>query len=453
MLLLRISWMVPLFLLAIPAWPQDSKPQETQSKPAVPPRYADMPDEAVPYRHFTKPYKEWYTEANTLEYNGASRARLSMDLYLPPTVNIGFLGPIENNPESAYGLAMLHGAQMAVDEANAAGGYQSRGMSAPKPYALKIHNDAALWGASSTELVNMDFDEHVVAMLGSIDGASTHIALRVTLKLEIPIVDTGTTDPTVTETRIPWLLHNFPDDRQQGYALAGYIFKQRKLKRIGILRTQSRYARIGVQKFDDEARRLGHPPVQELKFERGDQDFSDQLRMLKNARLDGVVIWGESTEAARILKQMRAMGIELPVFGPSRLADPQLLAIAGAAAEELVTTCALDPSRTDPKWQAFRERYRQRFNEEPDAYAARAYDGMTLLLTAIAQGELNRGRIMDALREYQLKDVEGVSGRTHFDRTLNNIAPVTMARVSGGQFVYWTTPRQPTSATEKAQGN
>ncbi|MBZ5703358.1 MAG: hypothetical protein LAN84_16105 [Acidobacteriia bacterium] len=218
--------MVSIFLLAIPAWPQDSKPQETPSQPAVPPRYADMPDEAVPYRHFTKPYKEWYTEANTLEYNGAARARLSKDLQLPPTVNIGFLGPLENNPESAYGLAMLHGAQMAVDEANAAGGYQPGGLPAPKPYALKVHNDAALWGASSAELVKMDFDEHVVAMFGSIDGASTHIALRVTLKLEIPIVDTGTTDPTVTETRIPWLLHNFPDDRQQGYALAGYIFLQ-----------------------------------------------------------------------------------------------------------------------------------------------------------------------------------------------------------------------------------
>jgi len=59
---------------------------------------------------------------------------------------------------------------------------------------LKIHNDSAQWGASSTEAVKMLFDEHVVAVLGSIDGASTHIMLRVSLKLEFPIMDTGTTD-------------------------------------------------------------------------------------------------------------------------------------------------------------------------------------------------------------------------------------------------------------------
>ena len=76
----------------------------------------------------------------------------------------------------------------------------------------------------------MIFDEHVVGILGAVDGASTHIMLRVALKLEFPIVDTATTDPTVTETRIPWLLHNFPDDRQQGYAIADAVFKERKLK-------------------------------------------------------------------------------------------------------------------------------------------------------------------------------------------------------------------------------
>jgi hypothetical protein len=39
-----------------------------------------MPDEAVPYRRFTNPYKEWYTEPNTLEYNGAAQERPDGDI-------------------------------------------------------------------------------------------------------------------------------------------------------------------------------------------------------------------------------------------------------------------------------------------------------------------------------------------------------------------------------------
>ena len=101
--------------------------------------------------------------------------------------------------------------------------------------------------------------------------------LRVRLKLELPIMDTGTTDPTVTETRIPWLIHDFPDDRQQGYALAEYIFKQKKLKGLALF-ARSRAMRVsGSQKFFDEAKRLGHTPALEIKFERGDQDFATQF--------------------------------------------------------------------------------------------------------------------------------------------------------------------------------
>jgi hypothetical protein len=38
---------------------------------------------------------------------------------------------------------------------------------------------------------------------------------------------------------------------------------------------------------------MGHTPLLEVKFERGDTDFSTQLRMLQNAKIEGLVIWGE----------------------------------------------------------------------------------------------------------------------------------------------------------------
>jgi branched-chain amino acid transport system substrate-binding protein len=399
-------------------------------------RYANMPDEAVPYRRFTKAYYDWFVREDTLEYNGAADQRPNGDPAQLSEIAIGFMSPIENNPESIFGIPELHGAQLAIEEANARGGYKRR------PYALKIHNESALWGASSTELVKMLFNENCWAMVGCVDGQNCHIALRVTLKLEVPIVDVGTTDRTVTETRIQWLLHNFPDDRQQGYTLADYVFKTLKLKHIGVLRTQTRYARIGVGEFNAEARRMGRQPILEVKFERGDKDFSHQLRMLRDAKVEGVVIWGEAAEAGLILKQMRELGMKQPVFGSSRIAYPQFLQIAGPAAEGVVLTSALDPTRQDPKWQAFREAYLQKFHEEPIDYAAYAYDGINILIAAIEKAGLNRGRIMDALRDYQMKTYQGVTGTVYFDHTLNNISPVNFARVKDGKFEYWLAPRQ-----------
>ena len=117
---------------------QDYEPQKPASSPSpvaqsTPQRYANMPDEAVPYRKFTKPYKEWYVDENTLDYNGAARDRIVDEIQQSKTVNIGFLGPLENNPESPYGRAMLQGAQLAIEAANVHGGYGAGGMTRGKP--------------------------------------------------------------------------------------------------------------------------------------------------------------------------------------------------------------------------------------------------------------------------------------------------------------------------------
>lgn len=167
-------------LLATPAQPQSSDPGKPQAQPKAETPYANMPVEAIPFRRFTKPYYDWFVQENTLEYNGAADQRPDGDLSKLKEVAIGVFEPVENNPESIFGIPALHGAQLAMEQANARRGYHG------KPYALKTHNESALWGASSTELAKMLFNEGCWAMLGCIDGQNCHISLRVTLKLEVP---------------------------------------------------------------------------------------------------------------------------------------------------------------------------------------------------------------------------------------------------------------------------
>jgi branched-chain amino acid transport system substrate-binding protein len=417
-----------LLLLALLVWPGGTRAQEAQeaqkpeAAPAPAERYANMPPAAVPYRDFVKPYLEFFQEP--LEYLGAARDKKAPAV---KEVRLGLLAPLENNPESPYGRQMEKGALLALEEANAQGGWQGH------PFVLMEHNDQALWGASSNEIVKMD-EEGVWAMLGSVDGSSTHIVLRVTFKLEIPIINTASTDPTLTETNLPWIVRTFIDDRQQGYALAHQIYEVHGLKRIGILRVNARYGRMGVVEIGDAARRLGHPIVLQTKYNRGDRDFSRQLRMLQAANVDGILLWAEAPEAGMILRQMRAAGMNQPVFGGDRVVNEELLQTAGPAAEGLIATYTYDPTRDDPRLAAFRENFRKRFGEEPDEFAVHAYDGMNMLIAAIRKAGLNRGRIRDALTDYTSYD--GIAGRAILDPTHNNIAPPTLAVVQEGRFVF-----------------
>ena len=394
--------------------------------------YANAPEDMRPFSKFTVPYYENY--GSLVQYNGAAR---DVPTVKPEDVNevrIGFLGPVENHPDQRLGQAMLHGAQLAIEEANGRGAYGG------KPFKLMVHNDQAIWGASSNEMVKMAYDEKVWAMLGSIGADSTHIALRVSLKAEVPIVNSASTDPTIPETIIPWYLTTIQDDRVQGYTLARRIYSDVGLKKIALLRINDRYGRFGVLKFKDASRRLGHPVMIEQKYLAGDTDFRRALRIINESGADGIVIWGDAAPAGNILKQMREMGMKQRVFGSFRVLGDDMLRNAGDAAEGLEIVFPFDPTRDDPPWLAFNSRFEKRFGSRPDVFASLAYDTMNILLQAVCRAGLNRGKIRDALTA--VENYKGVTGDMVFDPNCKNMVPMYLATVHGGKYQFRRYPMQ-----------
>jgi branched-chain amino acid transport system substrate-binding protein len=403
--------------------------------------YAGEPKDMSPYVKFAEPYDLNYIHPNI--YTGAGR-----DLPEPKNISevrIGFFGPIEHTPDQVFGQRMLHGAQLAVEEANAQGGYGG------KPFRLMLHNDydnwqakavygderptdPTIWGSPSNEAVKMIYDDSDWAIFGSINSESTHIMLRLALKAEIPIVNSASTDPTIPETYVPWYFTDLQDDRVQCLTLARRIFTELDLKRVALLRVNNRYGRFGVLKFRDASRRLGHPVVIEQKYMPGDTDFSRALKIIQDSRTDAIVLWADQAEAAGILKQMRALGMKQRVFGAYRTLGPELLAGAGPAAEGFEAVFPYDPSRSDPKWLDFNHRFESRFHEKPEQFASLAYDAMNVLLDSICKAGLNRARIHDALAD--LQEYDGVTGHMVFDPNQKNVSPMYLGTVHNGTISF-----------------
>jgi ABC-type branched-subunit amino acid transport system substrate-binding protein len=402
--------------------------------------YAQEPEDLRPYSKFTQPYYQHYTDL--VEYNGAARDIPTPDLKDIQEVRIGFIGPLENHPEQAFGQRMLHGVQMAIDEANAAGGYCG------KPYKLMLHNDSAVWGASSNEVVKMAYDDKVWAMFGSISGDTTHIALRVSLRSEVPMINSASTDPTIPETIIPWYFTDLQDDRVQGYTLARHIYTELGLKRVALLRVNDRYGRFGVLKFKDASRRLGRPVVIEQKFMQPDTDFRRQLRVIADSRADAIVLWTDQRQAAAILQQMHELGMKQRVFGSHRTLGDELLQKAGADANGFEAVFPYDPTRKDARWEEFNKNFMARYNEKPDQFASLAYDAMQALIRAICQAGLNRGRIRDVLTG--ITEYKGVTGDMVFDPNCKNVAPLFFGTVRDGHIEYRRATMEKVQKTENA---
>jgi ABC-type branched-subunit amino acid transport system substrate-binding protein len=405
--------------------------------------YANEPKDMRPYSKFAEAYYYHYTQTNV--YSGAARDIADPDLKDLTEIRIGFLGPIDNNPEQAFGQRMLNGAQLAVDEANARGGYCG------KPFKMLPRNDydnwqaqavygdnrpmtQEIWGSASNQTVKMVYDDQDWAIFGSISSESTHIALRVALRAEIPIVNSASTDPTIPETYVPWFFTDLQDDRVQANTLARHIFHELKLKRVALLRVNNRYGRMGAPMFKEVSQRLGHPVAIEQRFPAGTTDFRRELRSIQDSRVDGIVLWTDEAPTAMILKQMHELGMKQRVFGSYRTIGDDLMAQAGGLAEGFEAVFPYDASRNDPRWRKFNGDYALKYHQKPEQFASLAYDAMNVLLESICKAGLNKARIMDALA--QVYEYDGVTGRMIFDTNSKNTSPMYLARVHNGAIEY-----------------
>jgi len=411
-------------------------------------RYANTPDDMVPYRKI-EPYKRYFLVP--LEYPGPGREYPEPDPSTLESVKIGYIGPLyrEVHPKVSVtpqyfeiGQNMLRGAQMAIDEANARGGW--RGI---LPYELVLKNDPVeqvddtwMWGPVGSNVVDLIWKDKVWALFTTISSENSHILIRIALKAELPIMGTADTDPTFVETKIPWLFRCISDDRLQCYILAKYAYEKLGLKHIAIIRVNDRYGRVGVKEFREASRRLGRPVLFEVRYPRMSTDFSAQLARLEAARniVDGVLAWGNDYETAHLVKKLRERGFDIPIFCSDRVITERFLKIAGPAAEGVIASCPWDPTSDDPVYLEFKKRYEERYGVPPETYAAHAYDGMNMLIQAIEKAGLNRAKIRDALDEYRIHPYHGVTGMIILNDIYTDVGPISIAIVKNGKFEFYS---------------
>ncbi len=386
------------------------------------PPYGELPKELWPFSNVEPYYRYFVTR---MPFRGPGRD------YPAPTdlksLPIGLVDAPRGGANWDRSVRTREGIVLAIEEAN------RERRPGELPFDLIEHEGIAQWGGAANLAAQLA-DEKVLGYMGTIDGTDAHVALRVTLKTEIVMINTSDPDQTLTETQIPWLIRVLPDHRQEEGRLVELIVRKYGCKRIAVLRTGDRFARVGAHQFMDFARRLGCPAVQEMLFAPGATDISYQIGAIKESQPDALFLMGEPADIGRFAKQIRQAGITARFFGTDLMMEDAFLKNAGDAAEGTTFTFYFDPSRQDLLWTAFVTRYRQRWGQEPDAYAGYAYDGAQIMLHAIQIAGPNRWRIRDEV--YDLDYYQGVTGWMRFDGTGSNTAPVRIVRYEHGRRVF-----------------
>jgi branched-chain amino acid transport system substrate-binding protein len=137
-----------------------------------------------------------------LEYNGPERDE--GELQNVREVNIGWFGPDDTN--NAFASDLWCATNLAIQEANDQGGF--KGLA----FHLVPRWSADPWGSGISQLTRMIYTEQPVALIGSVDSPSTHLAEQVVAKAQLPLVSPISTDKSVTLAGVSWMFSCAPSD-------------------------------------------------------------------------------------------------------------------------------------------------------------------------------------------------------------------------------------------------
>lgn len=305
---------------------------------------------------------------------------------LPDTARIPVLVPITGFL-SLEGTSQRNGAELALRDSGVAFDVDDTG-TAPET-AVNAFERALASGRDG---------ENVIAVVAPMLGTQMLALVPLADEFDVPMVTVSGT-ARITELGSPNVFRFFPGDVVVKAAHARYAVEELGAKRPAVIFQTTAYGQSGRAELDRNLTELGAPPV----FAEGlDVTVKDMLPVLSKARdsgADALLLHLHAGPTALVIRQARAMGLDIPIVAGSAMHQPETAALLEP--RELDGVCAesgASPiSETDPAMRAFVEQYRDAFDREPDAFALAQYDGVQMVLRAFELGARTAANVRDWL--------------------------------------------------------
>lgn len=289
---------------------------------------------------------------------------------------------------------------------------------------------------SAKKLVD-DFGANIV--LGSWGSSNSIAAGPVFKEAQIPAIGTSCTSPLVTLGNEYYFRVCYTDPFQ-GKVMANYAFSEGGYRKIAVMQEVSSEYSVTLSKiFMENFKQLtgDESSITSVEsYHTGDHDFLAQLTAIKDSDAQAIFFPGNFTESALIMKQARQLGITIPFLGGDTWETPEIIQIAGEAAEGAVYSSSYDPAAplTD-RAEEFLGAFAKEYGTDALAASALGFDAYLLAIDAIQRaGAVDGPTLRDTLAA--TKDFEGATGYITLDENGDAIKSAVIKTIQGGRFVY-----------------
>jgi len=200
------------------------------------------------------------------------------------TIKIGFL--IRDKDD----LALQRIAELAIQEANAKGGYKGQ------KFELVTKSCDGPWGITSKQTVALIYEDQVPIVVTALDGRNAHLAEQVTAKSHVVMLSTLASDPTLSRAYVPWYFRMVPDDRQQAQRLAEDIYIKNNATKVAMIALDNYDGKQSGEAFEKETKKKGFP-APELFINLSEDELH---RKLSNSSWDAVVLAGTPKDVNKL---------------------------------------------------------------------------------------------------------------------------------------------------------
>jgi branched-chain amino acid transport system substrate-binding protein len=318
-------------------------------------------------------------------------------------MKIGIMVPTTGS-EATYGKDMENAINLAASEINKAGGVLGMNI-------VTMTGDAACDPQQATAAASKLVSAEVVGVVGGYCSGATLPTMKIYGDANIPMVIPAANSTKLIDVNAgnAFQINSTGFDQVK---TAVSLFEAQGINKLAIIHQGDGYsedlAKLTQQKWTE----MGKEVVAYEVVNKGEQDQSALVTRIKSKAPDAVFWTAYYADGAMVIKQLRQGGYRNLIAVGDGSNSPKLLEIAGKAAEGVY--CFSNPTvEYLPAAKDFHANYKATYNQDPDAYAALAYDGMKLLADAITRaGSTDKEAIKKALAE--TKDFTGIAGPISF---------------------------------------
>lgn len=351
------------------------------------------------------------------------------------TIKIGAIFAVTGGA-SFLGAPEAKTAEMVVEEINASGGING------SQIELIIKDSAANPEKAISFAKQLIEEDQVVAIIGPSTSGETMQIKDLCESYKVPLVSAAAAEAIVE----PVASYVFKTPQKDSY-VAKWIFgtmQSMGIKRIGVVAANSGFGNAGKGQLEKYAPDFGIEVVIAETYDRAATDLTALLTKLKAKNVEAVINWSIVPAQSIVPKNMKQLGMDVPLFQSHGFGNIKYVEAAGAAAEGIIFPAGRllvaeklpDGHPQKENLVAYKTAYESKYGEDVSTFGGHAYDSIMLVIEAIKKADsLDRTDIRDALES--ISGFPGTGGIFNFTASDHNglgMDSLEMLTVKNGQF-------------------